>query len=130
MKISTFVLAFVAAVFLSASAFAGDNLTIPEAEKNKIKAAMVNYIKGNSTSNGIFLIQDEKIKKVRELKFDYVHKGVVKHNDGFLACVDMLEEKSVLDVDFIVNKVGDEYKVSKVAIHNVDGIKRKGHLDH
>lgn len=110
-------------------AFAGDDPTIPVAEKLKIKTAMKNYIFSNSTVNGNYLIQDEKIKKVRTLKFGHVHKGVVKHNDGFLACVDLLDGKSVLDLDFIVNIEGGEYKVSKIAIHKVDGIKRKDHLE-
>ena len=131
MKVVTSFLAFfIATVFLTMGAFAGDDPSIPASEKDKIKTTMVNYIKGNSTSNGNFLIQDSKTKKTMHLKFDHVHKGVVKHDDGFLACVDMLMGSAVVDLDFVVSKEEGEYRVSKIAIHKVDGVKRKGHLDH
>ena len=131
MKVVTSFLAFfVVTVFFTIGAFAGDDPSIPASEKDETKNTIVNYIKGNSTSNGNLLIQDPKTKKTMHLKFDYVHKGVVKHNDGFLACVDMLIGSAIVDLDFVVSKEDGEYRVSKIAIHKVDGVKRKGHLDH
>ena len=109
---------------------AGDDATIPAAEKEQIKATMVNYIKNNSTRNGNFLLLDPETKQTRILKFDHVHHGVVKHADGFLACVDLLDGKTIVDVDFVVSKEGDDYRVSKVAIHKVGSAIRTGHLDH
>ncbi len=129
MKTVTRVFAFLIIIFLPTSGFAGDDPSIPTSEKRKIKTAMVNYIKGNSTVNGNFLIYDGEIGRTRHTKFDHVHKGVMKKDDGFLACVDLLDGKTLLDVDFVVTKEGGEYKVSKVAIHKVEGKKRKGHLD-
>ena len=130
MKVLINFLFFIIAIFfLTTGAFAGDDSSIPTSEKDKIKTTMVNYIKGNSIRNGNFLIHDSKSKKTMHLKFDHVHKGVVKHNDGFLACVDMLMGSAVVDVDFVVSKADGEYRVSKVAIHKVDGDKRTGHLD-
>ena len=135
MKALTSLIAFfMATAFLtigvfSGGTFAGDDPSIPEAEKAKIKTAMADYIKSNSTRKGNFLIQDAKTKKTMHLKFDHVHKGVVVHHDGFLACVDMLMGSTVVDIDFVVSKEEGEYRVSKVAIHKVDGVKRKGHLD-
>lgn len=130
MKVSASFLVFIiATVFFTMGSFAGDDLSIPASEKDKIKTAMVEYIKGNSTSVGNFLIHDSETKETMHLKFDHVHKGVVKHNDGFLACVDMLIGSAVVDIDIVVSKGDGEYRVSQVAIHKVDGKKRKGHLD-
>ncbi len=109
---------------------AGDDKSIPADQKDKIKQTMVDYIKENSTSQGIFLIQDAVTKRTLRLKFGEVHQGVVKHHDGFLACVDMLEGDKVVDLDFVVSSDQGEYRVSKVAIHKVGKEKRKGHLDH
>ncbi|HSG06560.1 MAG TPA: hypothetical protein VLB09_09215, partial [Nitrospiria bacterium] len=66
----------------------------------------------------------------RALKFGKVHKGVMKHKDGFVACVDMMDGETLVDLDFVVSKDGEEYRVSKVAIHMVGDEKQKGHLDH
>jgi len=117
-------------VFLAVGAWAGDDPSIPASEKERIKNTMVNYIQANSTRHGHFLLLDPKTKKTRRLKFDHVHKGVAKHHDGFVACVDMIDGDSLVDVDFVVSMDDGEYRVSKVAIHKVDGEKRKGHLDH
>ena len=130
MKITIGFLSFMLIGFLAGVGFAGDDSSIPSSEKDKIKNTMVNYIKGNSTSNGNFLILDSQTKKTKYLRFDKVHKGVLRHHDGFLACVDMLEGDTVVDVDFVVSKDGAEYQVSKIAIHKVGGVKRKRHLDH
>ena len=116
--------------FLATGAIAGDDKQLPAAEKDKIRQTMVDYIKGNSTSKGVFLIQDAAPEKTLRLKFGEVHKGVIQHHDGFLACVDMLDGKTVVDLDFVVSADEDEYRVSKVAIHKVGKEKRKGHLDH
>jgi len=116
--------------FFATAAISGDDKKIPAAEKDKIKQTMVDYIKANSTSKGVFLIQDAATQRTLRLKFGEVHKGVVQHHDGFLACVDMLDGKMVVDIDFVVSADEDEYRVSKVAIHKVGEEKRKGHLDH
>jgi hypothetical protein len=131
MKVITRFLTFlIVTVLLTSWAFAGDDPSIPASEKDKIKTTMVNYIKRNSTRYGNFLIQDSQTKKTMHLKFDHVHKGVVIHNDGYLSCVDMLMGSAVVDLDFVVSEEEGEYRVSKIAIHKVDGVKRKNHLDH
>jgi len=117
-------------VFLAVGALAGDDPSIPTSEKEKIKNTMMNYIKSHLTRHDHFLLLDPKTKKTRRLKFDHVHEGVVKHHDGFVACVDMIDGDSIVDVDFVVSIDDGDYRVSKVAIHKVDGEKRKGHLDH
>ena len=130
MKITIGFLSFMLIGFLAGVGFAGDDSSIPLSEKDKIKTTMVNYIKGNSTRSGNFLILDPQTKKTKYLRFDQVHQGVVRHNDGFLACVDMFDGNTIVDVDFVVSKDGGEYQVSKIAIHKVGGVTRKGHLDH
>lgn len=117
-------------VFLVTGVNAGGDKKISDAEKDKIKQTMVEYIKANSTSRGVFLIQDAATQKTLRLNFGEVHKAVVKHHDGFLACVDMLDGEAVVDLDFVVSADKGEYRVSKVAIHKVGKEKRKGHLDH
>ena len=117
-------------VFLVTSANAGSDKKISEAEKNKIKQTLVDYIKANSTSRGVFLIQDAATQKTLRLNFGEVHKAVVKHHDGFLACVDMLDGETVVDLDFVVSTDNGEYRVSKVAIHKIGKEIRFGHLDH
>ncbi len=127
MKITVLFFSMVLALSFSTMSFAGG---ISTGQKEKIISAMVDYIKSNSTSSGTFLIMDSKVKMTRSLKFGEVHKGVVKHQDGFVACVDMLDGETLVDLDFVVSKEGEEYRVSKIAIHKVGGEKRKGHLDH
>ena len=117
-------------VFLVTAAIAGDDKSIPAGEKDRIKQTMADFIKANSTSKGVFLIQDATVQRTLRLTFGEVHKGVVKHHDGFLACVDMYDGKTIVDLDFVVSVDESEYRVSKVVIHKVGKEKRKGHLDH
>lgn len=127
MKIAVVFFSLVLAFSFSVLSFAGG---ISPAEKEKVIAAMVDYIKSNSTSTGNFLIMDSQEKMTKSLKFAKVHEGVMKHQDGFVACVDMMAGETLVDVDFVVSKEGEEYRVSKIAIHKVGAEKRKGHLDH
>lgn len=122
------ILSLMFTMFLGSLGFAGDDPGIPLSEKEKIKATMVNYIKDNSTRKGNFLIFDPETKMTRVLRYDHIHQGVVKHNDGFLACVDMIDGGTLVDLDFVVSKADGEYRVSKIAIHKVDGVNRKGYL--
>ena len=117
-------------VFLVTGAHAESEKAISDAEKDTIKQTMVDYIKANSTSKGVFLIQDAVTQKTFRLQFGKVHTGVVTHHDGFLACVDMLDGEALVDLDFVVSADEGEYRVSKVAIHKVGKEKRTGHLDH
>lgn len=127
MKIAVVILSLALTVSFSTLGNAGE---IAASEKEKVIATMVEYIKSNSTSAGNLLIMDSKTKMTKKLKFGKVHEGVMKHQDGFVACVDMMDGETLVDLDFVVSKDGEEYRVSKIAIHKVGGEKRKGHLDH
>lgn len=124
------ILSLMLTLLMGSLGFAGDDRGIPVSEKDKIKATMVDYIKDNSTRQGNFLLLDPETKTTRALRYDRIHQGVVKHNDGFLTCVDMIDGGIIVDVDFIVSMADGEYRVSKIAIHKVDRVKRKGHLKH
>lgn len=130
MKIGMCFLSSMLTLSLAAVGWAGDDKTIPVSEKEKIKATMVDYIKANSTRNGNLLVLDSRKGKTIALTFDHVHAGIEKHADGFIACVDMLDRKTVVDLDFVVSREGEDYRVSKIAIHQVAGVNREGHLDH
>ena len=127
MKIVVIVLSLALTVSFSTLGFVGG---ISASEKGKVIAAMVDYIKSNSTVTRNLLVMDPKANRTLKLKFGKVHEGVMRHQDGFVACVDMMSGETLVDLDFVVSKEDEEYRVSKIAIHKVGDETRKGHLDH
>ena len=92
-------------------------------EAGKVRSSIESYVKQDSILKGGFLIYDEKGNKVLNLKYDYVHKGVEKTESGeYFACVDFVDgDKNTYDIDVYVGKKGEEWDITKLVIHKVNG---------
>lgn len=100
---------------------AEDKLTGENAEK--VGDSIETYVKQDSSLKGGFLIYDEKEEKLLNLKYDHVHKGVKKTESGqYFACVDFVDEnKNTYDLDFYVDKEGENLYISNIVIHKING---------
>lgn len=108
---------------------AADDASIPADVKEKSRAAMEQFIKHEIEVKGSFLLNDPVENKILNLKYDKLHKGMVKYKDGFLACADFTQGKTPYDIDFLVKIVDGQYRVVQAAVHAVDGKKRTGHME-
>ena len=75
------------------------------------------------------VLVDKDENKALSLQYDKLHKGMVKYQDGLLACADFTAGQSAYDIDFLVKMVDGHYRVAKAAVHSVDGKKRTGHME-
>lgn len=93
----------------------------PEAVKAAIKA----HIDQNTGPHGGQFIFNDPAKGEQKLTFDYIHEGVTRHGEHYVACVDFVDaENNVYDVDFhVANKEG-KLQVEGVAIHKEKGKKK------
>lgn len=92
-------------------------------EKTAVSKAITDYVQKDQQLKGSFLIKDEKVGAVRELKFDHVHAGVDPTADGrYVACVDFKEGNKVLDLDFYLKPASaGKFEISDIRIHKIDG---------
>ena len=128
-QVRTAMAVFTFVVASSMAALAADDASIPEAVKDRARAAMEEFIKHEVEVKGTFLLVDKDDNKTLSLNYDKLHKGMVKFQDGYLACADFNAGKSAYDIDFLVKEVGGTYRVVKAAVHSVDGKKRTGHME-
>ena len=100
---------------------AGEKVTGEEAET--VRSTIESYVKRDSNLKGGFLIYDEKENKVHNLTYDHVHKGVEKTEGGeYFACVDFVDnDKNTYDLDVYVEQDGEEWDISEIVIHKVNG---------
>lgn len=100
---------------------AGEKVTGGEAET--VRSTIESYVKRDSNLKGGFLIYDEKENKVLNLTYDHVHKGVEKTEGGeYFACVDFVDsDKNTYDLDVYVKQDVEEWDISEILIHKVNG---------
>lgn len=100
---------------------AGEKVTGEEAEK--VRSTIESYVKQDSNLKGGFLIYDVKENKVLNLTYDHVHKGVEQTGGGdYFACVDFVDaNKNTYDLDVYVQKDGEEWDISEIVIHKING---------
>lgn len=94
----------------------------------KVRSAAENYVKREGVLKGGFFLRDAKSNQVRDLRFDYVHKGVdPAPRNEYAVCVDFLDEsKNRLDVDFYLKPTGSgDFEVTKIKVHKVNGVEQK-----
>ena len=111
------------------AAVAADEASIPADVKERARVAMEQFIKHEIEVKGTFLLSDPVENKILSLNFDKLHKGMMKFQDGYLACADFSAGKTPYDIDFLVKVADGQYRVVKAAVHAVDGKKRAGHMD-
>jgi hypothetical protein len=79
---------------------------------------------------GIFFIYDAPQGRLLKLRFDKLHKGIVKRGDFFVSCTDFYTSTGQkIDLDFLVLKDGNQLKTIQAVVHSIDGNKRKYHLE-
>ncbi len=94
----------------------------------KVRAAVERYVQQDEQLKGDFFLRDPIDKTIRDLRFDYVHKGVEKTADNlYSVCVDFLDRSNKrLDIDFYLKSTGSgDFQISKIRIHKVNGVERK-----
>jgi len=90
---------------------------IPESPANKIQLKRrLNY--------------DAVEGRLRNLKLDKLHDGIVQKGIFYVSCADFYDkEGKKIDVDFLVITDGDQLKTIQAVVHSVDGRKRQYHLE-
>jgi hypothetical protein len=111
------------------AALAADDAAIPADVKERARAAMEQFVKHEVEVKGTFLLTDPVENKILSLNFDKLHKGMMKYQEGYLACAGFNAGKTSYDIDFLVKVVDGQYRVVKAAVHAVDGKKRTGHME-
>ena len=111
------------------AAAAGDDPSIPNGVRAGVHTAMQKFV-ASQTIDGQVLHYDAVDDQLRRLKFSKLHEGVVKKGEFYVACADFVnEENAVVDVDLLVRQEGYFYRVTQAIVHEVDGQKRKYHLE-
>jgi hypothetical protein len=93
-----------------------------------VKESIKEHVKAQSkTTDGIFVIHDDKLNKDWKLKLDKIHDPVrMFEKDGkmiYFTCSDFKssEGKEVIDIDFWMVPKGDKLEVIETKIHKVNG---------
>jgi uncharacterized protein YcgL (UPF0745 family) len=110
---SIFVIAVLTAVFACKK-----SETISSAEKEKVKAAMMEYV-------GAKLASDQHVYKIEDLEgvFDYIHEGVKFQDGQYVSCADVNVGADNYDIDYYVKKEDGRFSVVKEVLHKKNGEK-------
>jgi hypothetical protein len=99
-----------------------------------VKKSIDEHVKTQSKStNGVFVVHDEKVSKDWRLKLAKIHDPVrTFEKDGltiYFACSDFnsLDSIDVLDIDFWMVPKGNKLEVIDTKIHKVNGVPRYGY---
>ena len=123
-------LAALAALGLSAGAFAADDPSIQGQQRAGIKAAMSQHIDAAKYRDE-FVMFDAVEGGMRKLRFDNLHEGVVRKGEFFVSCADFYDGRGRLyDLDFLVVEEDGEYRVLQSLIHKIDDRKRMYHVEY
>jgi hypothetical protein len=108
---------------------AGNDTNIKGYERVAIKTAMGQHVQAN-TLKANYIIYDNQKGELKKLTLDNIHEGIVRKGDFFVSCADFKDASGKLyDLDFLVAKQGDDYRVIQALVHAVDGKKRPYHLE-
>ena len=123
------VIALVLFFGLCGVSFGGDDPSIKGKTREGIQSAMKRHIDGNIV-DGKYVIYDAVDGKLRKLKFDKVHEGIVKKADFFISCADFVDGGgNKYDLDLLVVERNGEFRVLETVVHSINGEKRKYHLE-
>jgi hypothetical protein len=117
---------------LTTAVFAGESMmgmTAKGAEAQKARTAMDAYIKQH-TVDGTFYYYDPIDSKLLSLKFDGLHKDVMKEGKFLMACSDFHDQNGrKYDIDFLAVPSGKSVVVTQPVLHAIDGKERPHHLE-
>ncbi len=109
--------------------FGGDDPSIKGKTREGIQSAMKRHIDGNIV-DGKYVIYDAVDGKLRKLKFDKVHEGIVKKADFYISCADFVDGGgNKYDLDLLVVERNGDFRVLETVVHAINGEKRKYHLE-
>lgn len=109
--------------------FGGDDPSIKGKTREGIQSAMKRHIDGNIV-DGKYVIYDAVDGKLRKLKFDKVHEGIVKKADFYVSCADFVDGGgNKYDLDLLVVERNGDFRVLETVVHAINGEKRKYHLE-
>ena len=108
----------------SAISFGADDPSITGDTRKGIQAAMKSHIDENSVG-GRYVIYDAVTGELKKLKFDRVHKGIVKKADFYVSCADFVDDQgNKYDLDLLVVKKNGDYKAMESIVHSINGKNR------
>ena len=114
---------------VAGSATAADDPSIQGNRRRDIQTAMNEFV-DHQTVGGVMRIYDPVEGKLLELKFEELHKGIVKKGDFYVSCADFVDQDGrAIDVDFLVLRDGHALRATQGVVHSVAGVKRKYHLE-
>ncbi len=95
-------------------------------EAESVRQTITGYILSDIKLKGGFFLYDPTLMRVVGMKFDRVHEGVTRTDQGqFFACVGMRDVRgSLYDLDVYLRKTDQGLKTAKLVIHKVDGEER------
>ena len=106
-------------------------------ENRSAQAAMKSFVAKQTAGNSLMPVVYQG--KILQLKLapsdkypDGFHAGVKKEAHLFASCADFVDPISgkKYDIDFLVNKTGDQFNVVQPIVHSVDGVKNPYDLSH
>lgn len=99
------------------------------AEAQKARSAMNAFIRQH-TVDGNFYYYDPIDSKLLSLKFDDLHKDVMKEGKFLMACSDFHDQNGrKYDIDFLAVPSGKSVVVTQPVLHAIDGKERPHHLE-
>ncbi|MEK9142902.1 MAG: hypothetical protein AAB308_17755 [Nitrospirota bacterium] len=94
-----------------------------------VMSALKSHIEGNSV-DGKYIIYDAVVGKLKKLKFDKVHEGMMKNHGFYVSCADFVDDDgSKYDLDLLVADKGGSFQVVETVVHAINGKKRNFHLE-
>ncbi len=108
--------------------FAGNDPSIKGPERSGVQSAMKEHIKEHKLK-GKYVIYDNQDMKVLNLEKENLHSGIVKKGDFYVSCADFYTGKTKYDLDFLVAKDGNSYRVIQTLVHAKNGKKRAYDLE-
>lgn len=113
----------------SAVSLGADDPSITGETRKGIQSAMTSHIQEN-LFDGKYVIYDAVEGHLKKLKFDKVHEGIVKKGGFYVSCADFVDDQGKqYDLDLLVVKNKDSFRVLETVVHSIDGKKRKYHLE-
>lgn len=128
------IIALVAAV--SFNSIASSTQKSADIDKKTVQGAMKSFVLG-ITKDGAKMpvVYKGKLINLSVLKSkkypDGFHSGVKMKKNLYVSCADFVDAKGTkYDIDFLVSKVDNKYKVVQPIVHSINGVKSPYDLDH
>lgn len=114
---------------LSVAARAADDPSIQGATRIGVQKAMMEHIE-QTLMDERYVIYDAVAGKLLRLRFDQLHKGIVKKGPFYVSCADFVAGDMRYDLDFLVApRPQGGYRVLQALVHAAAGKKRPYHLE-